>query len=320
MYFNIVDGNSLGFAHLHSRKDTPHGAIIGVLESVIKSLIYRSDVPYILLWDDRAQWRYDLYPAYKSGRHLTPEQREMRARYEHERSLLIPILAHLPVIQLTAKGAEADDLAYQLTRQLQAMGYLSKLFTADTDWLAGVDKLVYWINAKRPAEVITPHNFATHTDFFKPEWVPIIKSFDGDRSDDIVGVKGIGEKRGLALLQKYGSLENIFFAAGDILGWSQEPSYYQPLANYDVQKNVMVNHQLVNLQLAPAIKPEDVTIVAGQQDMLSLMGSLADLNITLDKIPESMWAKYAEITPNIAPQHILEEAIQNLGTGIITLA
>lgn len=319
MFFNIVDGNSLGFAHLYSRKDTPNGAVIGVLESIIKSLIYRSDVPYILLWDDKAHWRYELYPPYKSGRHLTPEQRDIRARYEVERNILIPLLSHLPIIQLTAKGAEADDLAFQLTRQLQSMGYLSKLFTADTDWLTAVDQLVHWINAKRPAEIITPHNFATATDFGKPEWVPVIKALDGDRSDDIVGVKGIGEKRGLALLQKYGSLENILYAASDILGWSQEPSYYQPLSNYDVQKNVLTNHQLTNLRLAPLIKPSDITMVAGEHDMLSLMSNLMDANITLDKITESMWTKYSEITMATGPKHILEEAIQQLNQAPITL-
>lgn len=312
MYINIVDGNSLGYGYFHSKKNIQNGAVIGFLEGVIKSLLFRPDAPYVVLWDDRAHWRYELHPAYKSGRSFTPEQRQARAEYEAQRPVIQQLLAHLPVIQLTPLNAEADDLAFQLTRQIQQLGYLSKLFTADTDWLYCVDKLVHWINAKRPAEEVSLYNFGKLTRFIKPEFVPMIKAIEGDKADDIYGVKGLGEVRATAIIEKYGSLANVLHAAGDILNWSNEANYYQILSNMDVQNNVLTNYNLINLANAPQISSEDIQAVWGVCDVLSLGMKLEDLSIQLPTITEDKWSKLSNQVLNNSGAQVIKKAIAQM--------
>lgn len=308
MYINLVDGNSLGRAYFNSRINDPNGTIAGFLEGVIKSLIYRQDMIYVIVWDGRADWRYQLYPDYKKNRDATPELREARVLYEAQRDRLRELLAYLPVVQLTAPDAEADDLAYQLVPHIEKQGYLTKLFTADSDWLQMVSKQVHWVNARRPAEEVTLLNFYTYTNLQRPNQIPMMKAMGTDKADNIIGVKGIGDKRAQGLLDRFGTLENILILSQDLLAWSQELKVYHALSNLDVQNNVLRNYKLVDLAQAPRINPATINVVNGENDLLSLGCELAELNIELN-LSEDKWAKFANVNLSPSGLQILEKAL-----------
>lgn len=308
MYINLVDGNSLGRAYFNSRANDPNGTLTGFLEGVIKSLVYRSDMIYVIVWDGHASWRYQLYPDYKKNRDATPELREARVLYETQRDILQRLLAYLPVVQITAPSAEADDLAYQLVPHIEKQGYLTKLFTADTDWLQMVSKQVHWVNARRPAEEVTLLNFFSHTNLQRPNQIPMMKALGTDKADNIIGVKGIGDKRAQGLLERFGTLENILILSQDLLAWSQELKVYHAISNLDVQNNVLRNYKLVDLAQAPKIDPAELIIVKGENDLLSLGMELGELNIDLN-IPIDKWKRYGEIILSPTGNQILEKAL-----------
>lgn len=275
MKVRLIDGNAMGFAQYFLRKkdesaDLRTHALRGVLEHMRGRLRYEPDVVPLVLWDGRAQWRYDLLPTYKSGRHQTVEQREDRAAYEAQRPLIQKALRWFPVIQLRHPNAEADDTGFGLSTQLAWQGHLVDLSTSDTDWLGMVKARVRWLNARKLTEIVDLDNFQKATGFATPALYWQGKSIAGDNTDDIVGVANIAMKRAAALIAKYGDLERVLDAAEDIFAFGEEPKYYQDLMLPEVRARVRQNLDLVDLSRGPTLYGKDIEVHVGELEELYL--------------------------------------------------
>ena len=283
MHIRLIDANSVGYAqhHAHDIRLSPAGfqaqAIAGMLMHVRRNIQYDPQILNLLLWDGRAQWRYDLLPTYKGNRHSTLEQREARAAYEAQRPWIARALSSFPVMQARVPNAEADDLAWGLSRQLAAQGHFVSLYTADTDWLAMVASRVRWVNARKPSQVVEIDGFAKACQYPFPQQVAAIKAIAGEDSDGINGVPDIALKRAQAILAKYGSLDGVLEAAADPFRFSDEPKYYQSLALPEMQDLVRRNRQLVDLSRGPALDGSTVEVTTGAYDSLELYEIFHDL-------------------------------------------
>ncbi len=300
MQVRLVDANSLGYAQ-HCANDLRHGpdglqtqAVAGMLKSVANSLRYEPAVLNLLVWDGRAQWRYDLHPGYKAGRHKTVEQREMRAHYERARPFIQKALRMLPVLQVGCAHAEADDVAFGLSRQLSEQGHLVSLRTADADWLQMVNARCRWENARKAGHVVELDGFAKSSGYASPGAVPMVKALMGDTSDDIDGLPDVGDKRAASLVAKYGSLEAVLRASEDVFAFSQEPKHFHSLMLPEYRELVARNWRLVNLAGAPRIEAADVRLEVGEFESLDLYELFVDLGLVHFTDTFSWWERAAQ--------------------------
>lgn len=219
----IIDGNSIGHANHNgtvlSVGDFQVQAIFGVLKSVAA---IRRDNPgwaILVLWDGRAEWRYELLPDYKGKRNEKTDEKSLahKEAYKKQVPIIQKALATLGVRQMFAKSAEADDMASVFSRRLSAAGHRVKLVTGDKDWIQLVGPNVVWFDPIRDREV-TIHNIFEMTGYRTPEQFLDGKCLVGDSSDCISGVGGIGEKGAPEFIAEFGSVAEFYrqVAAGKL--------------------------------------------------------------------------------------------------------
>jgi DNA polymerase-1 len=150
-------------------------------------------------------FRHAEFAEYKGTRRETPQ--ELIEQLDGSRELISAF--KIPVIELT--GFEADDIVGTISKIAEENGYETTIVTGDLDSLQLVDEAV---------SVMTPQNFGappkTYTPAevverygFGPEHVVDYKAMAGDSSDNIPGVKGVGDKTATELIKKFGTIEQI---------------------------------------------------------------------------------------------------------------
>jgi 5'-3' exonuclease len=187
-------------------------AIFGSLNTIRDLTIKFKGIPSVI-WDGRAQWRYDLYPDYKAKRNLdpnkTPKPYEIAAQkakesYRQQRPHIVEGLSLLGVRQILPKDDEADDIAGYLAGDMSAKGKKVVVVSRDHDWLQLVSKSVDWYNPVEK-ELVTAATFQEYTGYEDPMQFVYEKALVGDTSDCINGVQGIGPKCAPALIKHYGT-------------------------------------------------------------------------------------------------------------------
>ncbi|MEK7560665.1 MAG: DNA polymerase I [Patescibacteria group bacterium] len=153
--------------------------------------------------------RHEAYREYKAQRPETP------ADLESQFAKLDILLKAFGIPLLSAPGFEADDVIGAITQKLAARGDAEiVIVTGDADMLqlAGPSVMVMAMK-KGISEFVLYDPAAVRERFgFAPEALPDYKGLRGDPSDNIPGVKGIGDKTASALIQKFGTLEDIYAA------------------------------------------------------------------------------------------------------------
>jgi DNA polymerase-1 len=157
-------------------------------------------------------FRDDLYADYKGTREKMPDELAVQIERLNE------VVAAFNIPILTADGYEADDVLGTVARQAVAQGADVKIVTGDRDLLQLADKHIT-IN-------LAGQKLSEATDFgpeevkakygLTPKQYIDYKALVGDKSDNIPGVAGVGEKTATGLLQKYGSLEKIYKHLDDV--------------------------------------------------------------------------------------------------------
>lgn len=210
----LVDGNSVGYAAHHATKlrsgDLETQAIFGFIRSMRDQFWRFPTAGLMVLWDGRADWRYELHPDYKSNRDDTPEKRREREAYKEQRPYIARALACLGVTQMTAYDREADDLAGLMTGRLTSAGQEVDLMTGDEDWLQLLRKGVTWRDPRNHDKVITIDNLLDMTGYATPYAFLEGKALQGDSSDVISGVGGIGETGAPLFLAEHGSIRRFW--------------------------------------------------------------------------------------------------------------
>jgi len=171
---------------------------------------------------DRAEptFRHKVDANYKAGRAETPA--DFIPDMENLQSLLQAL--NLPLV--TSAGYEADDVLATLAQVGSAAGYRVKVLTGDRDLFGIVDEekniSVLYLSGGYNKRDSRAMEFGTSEVIEKlgisPAQVVDYKALSGDSSDNISGVRGIGEKTAVKLLKEYGSLDNIYAALENIKG------------------------------------------------------------------------------------------------------
>lgn len=194
-----------GFA---TRDGRPTGALYGFLSMVLR--IYEDIKPdYIAACFDlpKPTFRHISYDAYKSGRQKSDDAliEQIKESYKLCEALSIPVY--------TCEGFEADDLLGTLTEQLKTHKDTRIIIASgdmDTFQLIDGDKVTVYTLKKGNETTLYTTKTVMDRYGFGPEHIPDYKGFAGDTSDNIIGIKGIGEKTATELIKRYGSVEEVY--------------------------------------------------------------------------------------------------------------
>ncbi|MDR1211977.1 MAG: DNA polymerase I [Spirochaetaceae bacterium] len=185
-------------------------------------------------------FRHKLYPAYKATRQKAPE--DLHAQV----SLVEEFITALGVPLLRADGYEADDIIATLARQCRAEDRQCYILSSDKDLLQLVGKGTYELrpikgarlDAEGPGAAGLPYDLIGPQEVrdewgVPPERILDLLSLTGDSSDNVPGVRGIGEKTAIRLMTRYGSLDSIYEniagiegSAGKKLAEGRESAYF----------------------------------------------------------------------------------------------
>lgn len=209
----VIDTMSLlykafyGVRPMHTSNGTPTNAVYGFMNMLTK-LISEQKPDFIFAASDagKVTFRTEMYDGYKAGREETPE--ELREQIPIVQSILeacnIKFLAH--------SGYEADDIiGYLATLAQRGNDYLT-VVTGDRDSFQLASENVSILYAKRGVSdtvSVTPE-YIKETYNLTPNQLIDLKALMGDKSDNIPGVAGVGEKTALNLLAEYGSLDGVY--------------------------------------------------------------------------------------------------------------
>ena len=214
----IVDGNSIGYAAHSVRELTVNGKQVQAIFFTLKMLKAVLDKfgeqanELVVLWDSRAEWRYEIFPEYKGKRDDSPEKVKSRKAYKEQTPIIRQMLSMLGVAQSMAKGEEADDLGAALVHNRKP-GDRIILVSGDKDWLQLVCPEVMWYDPREEGRTVIAQTFAEKTGFSNPVLFSQAKAILGDTSDNINGVDGIGEKCLDLLFKLYGSIPKFIQSA-----------------------------------------------------------------------------------------------------------
>ena len=214
--FLIVDGSSVFYRafyampRLTTAKGEPTGALTGFANIILKILReYSPDMAAVALDVAKKTFRNEIFPEYKATRHAMPD--ELAAQFP----LLKEFMATLGIKTCAAPGYEADDIIGTLAAQA-SKDFLVDIFTGDRDALQLINENTrVLLNRKKDIEVYDAEKFQAEYGFAPPLLVDF-KGLNGDESDNIPGVLGIGEKTAKTLIKQFGVLENVLEHRADI--------------------------------------------------------------------------------------------------------
>ena len=211
----LVDGNNLMFrsfyATLYSgstmtnKEGFPTNALYGFV-NMINKIIHEENPEYIAVaFDIGKTFRHEKYDYYKGKRDETPE--DLKKQFPVAKK----ILTAMGIKYFEIVGYEADDIIGTFAKKISQLDeYTGLIVSSDKDLLQLITNDVE-VKLLKPKDYIRMNREVfINTYGIEPIKMIDLKSLMGDASDNIPGVKGIGEKTAIKLLQEYGSLDGVY--------------------------------------------------------------------------------------------------------------
>lgn len=263
----LVDGNNLMFrsyfatlysgSTLRNKKGFPTNAIYGFVNMINKIISEEKPMYMAVAFDIGKTFRHEKYDYYKGKRDNTPD--ELKEQFPIAKQ----ILTAMNIKYFELQGYEADDI----------IGTFSKKCEQDDDFKALIvssDKdLLQLITEQTEVKLLKTKDYIRmdYKTFYDTYGIEPIKMIDlkalmGDASDNIPGVKGIGEKTALKLLTTYGSLSSIYEHIDEIKGSVKDKliqdkdNAYMSYNIATIYKDVPLNVELEELAYIPKDKNE----------------------------------------------------------------
>ncbi len=228
----LVDGHSLAFrayfafakgrdGGLRTSTGIPTSVSYGFLKALLETVDAEHPDYLAIAFDlGGATYRHEADETYKAGRPETPE--DFMPDLENLQELLKAM--NLPIV--VSPGYEADDVIGTLARKASQDGFEVKILSGDRDMFQLVDPdgkiKVLYLSTTYGRGAPPPKEFGVEQVKEKlgvlPSQIVDYKALCGDASDNIPGVKGIGEKTAVQLLSQYGSLERVYESIDEIKG------------------------------------------------------------------------------------------------------
>lgn len=215
MKIMVIDGNSIlnrayfGIRNLSNHEGTPTNAVYGFLSTLFKQEDEEKPDRIVVCFDVKEKtFRHKKFDFYKATR------KPMEENLAVQLPIIKEVLDALGIVRCEMAGYEADDLLGTISRRANEHGDECVVLTGDRDslQLVGGGTVVRLVKSSQGKTTYTSYT----TEKFREEYGfdPIrlidLKSLMGDSSDNIPGVKGVGEKSAMQLLHDFGSLDGIY--------------------------------------------------------------------------------------------------------------
>lgn len=209
----LIDGHSLAFrayhalpANMATRNGEPTNATFGFFSMLLNTLREQEPDYVAVAFDVGKTFRHQQFADYKGTRERMPDdlRRQVTRIQEIVQALNIPIF--------TREGYEADDVLGTLARQAETQGVYTTIVTGDRDIVQVVSDHTSVLTSGRKFSdtiVYTPETVRERWGL-APQQLIDLKALLGDTSDNVPGVKGVGEKGATDLIQTYGSVERVY--------------------------------------------------------------------------------------------------------------
>ena len=218
----LIDGNSLinrafyATPLLTTKDGTPTNAVYAFINMLLK-IINEIKPTHILVAFDRKEptFRHKLYKEYKGLRKPMPEE------LFRQLSLLKRVLDEMGIARYEMPGIEADDIIGTMAKRFDVN---TIIITGDKDSFQLVDdttSVYFTIKGISEYDVYSGENFIQKLGF-PPSGIIELKSMMGDKSDNIPGIEGVGEKTALSLIAAYGTIENLYEHTDELKGKLKE--------------------------------------------------------------------------------------------------
>lgn len=219
----LVDGNNLLFRSYYATAYTgnfmrnsegfPTNGLFGFV-NMINKIINEEKPTYIAVaFDVGKTFRHEKYSEYKGGRDETPD--DLKKQFPVAKK----ILDAMGIKYLECPGYEADDIIGTLAKMVDIDDdFIATIISSDKDLLQLISNDVEVKLLKQKDFIRMNHDTFVETYGIEPIRMVDLKGLMGDSSDNIPGVKGIGEKTALKLLQKYVSVEGVYEHIDEISG------------------------------------------------------------------------------------------------------
>lgn len=217
----MIDGNSManrafyGVPHLTNAKGVPTNAVYGFLNTLQAAIErFQPDALFVAFDISKKVFRHERFADYKGTRTGMPEDLLVQM------PLIKEALSYMNIETFGLEGYEADDIIGTMSAHQTALGGESIILSGDRDLfqLVGEHVTVCFPQSKgQEMEIVTPEYLAEHY-ALTPELVIEMKGLMGDKSDNIPGINGVGEKTAKKLLADYGTVENLYAHLEDLKG------------------------------------------------------------------------------------------------------
>lgn len=223
----LVDGNNLLFRSyfatayqgviMKNSKGFPTNALYGFI-NMMNKIIKDENPSYIMVAFDKGKtFRHDKYDDYKAGRAAMPDELKLQFPKAKE------VLQAMGIKYFEIDNYEADDIIGTLAKRVDEEDqFVATIVSSDKDLLQLISDEVVVKLLKSSDHIMMTKDEFKNTYGLDPIKMIDLKALMGDSSDNIPGVKGIGEKTAIKLLTEYESLDGIYQHLSDIKGKVKE--------------------------------------------------------------------------------------------------
>ena len=223
----LIDGNNLLFRSyyatayrgpiLRNSKGFPTNGLYGFINMLNKIINEEKPTYMMIAFDKGKTFRHEKYDGYKDGRSATPDELKMQFPVAKELAKAMGI----PCFEID--NYEADDIIGTFAKEVDENDdFISTIISSDKD-------LLQLISSDNEVKLLKTNDYIRmnketfiETYGFTPEKMIDLKGLMGDASDNIPGVKGIGEKTAIKLIQDYDTIENLYDHIDEIKGKTKE--------------------------------------------------------------------------------------------------
>ena len=223
----LIDGNNILFRSYYATsysgvimknsKGFPTNALYGLINMLNKIIIEEKPTHIMIALDKGKTFRHEKYLDYKAGRKEMPEELKMQFPVAKE------VIESLGIKWIECEGYEADDIIGTFAKEIDRdPEFIGTIISSDKD-------LLQLISEDVDVKLLKSHDYIrmdkqVFFDTYQTEPIHMIdlKALMGDSSDNIPGVKGIGEKTAISLISKYSSIDNLYNHIDEIKGKTKE--------------------------------------------------------------------------------------------------
>jgi DNA polymerase I len=298
----LVDGSSYvhrayhAIRNLSNSKGFPTNAILGFAKMVLKLLEDRKPRYLAIAFDAKGPtFRHRIYEDYKATRPPLPEDLILQIPY------IRAIVKGLNVALIEKEGYEADDIIGTLARLAEEEGFEAVIVTGDKDFRQILSPRVsLWDTMK---DRVTDYESFVRESGIRPEQVIDLMGLSGDASDNVPGVRGVGEKTAADLIRQFGTLEGVFEHLPQIQKKKLRENLATSRAEAELSKKLVTIDRFMPLDL----QPEDLRV--GEPDAEALTGIFRDLEF------KGLWDQFSHREETVTGEYRLclsEQELQDL--------